>query len=46
MRGLALKKIKEEIAKCQVLCANCHAMRTAEQFNWYAGLNTQGILSA
>lgn len=28
--------ILQEIAKCDILCANCHAKRTAKQFNWYA----------
>lgn len=28
-------KIKEEIEKCQVLCANCHKRKTAIDFNWY-----------
>lgn len=28
-------KIWEEINKCDVRCANCHAIRTAQQFNWY-----------
>ena len=28
-------KIVEEIKKCEVRCANCHAKRTAIQFNWY-----------
>jgi len=27
----SLSKIKEEIAKCDVVCANCHAMRTYKQ---------------
>lgn len=27
--------VKEEIKKCQVLCANCHARKTAKDFNWY-----------
>jgi hypothetical protein len=27
--------IQEEIEKCQVLCANCHLLKTAEQFGWY-----------
>ena len=34
----SLVKIKEEILKCRVLCANCHAIRTAEQFDWYANV--------
>lgn len=31
----SLKKIVDEISKCDVLCANCHSKRTSEQFNWY-----------
>lgn len=27
--------VVEEIGKCQVLCANCHAMKTSKDFNWY-----------
>lgn len=34
-RGVSLKKIFEEIKKCLVLCANCHRIETAREFNWY-----------
>lgn len=30
--------ILEEIKKCNILCANCHAKKTAEQFGWYKSL--------
>lgn len=30
-KGLALTTIKEEVAKCRVLCANCHRIRTWSQ---------------
>lgn len=33
--GLSWGKIIDEIGKCQILCANCHRIRTSEQFNWY-----------
>jgi len=29
-----LGKIKEEIEKCEVRCANCHRKKTAQDFNW------------
>jgi hypothetical protein len=31
----SLKKIKEEIDKCDVRCANCHKIRTAKQLGYY-----------
>jgi hypothetical protein len=32
---LSWDDILKEIKKCRILCANCHKIRTAEQFNWY-----------
>lgn len=29
--GYSLKVLKEEIAKCQILCANCHRIKTYEE---------------
>lgn len=33
--GYRLQSIKDEISKCQVLCANCHRRKTATDFGWY-----------
>jgi len=30
--GASLKRIQEEIAKCDIVCANCHFIRTANMF--------------
>lgn len=27
-------KIKEEVKKCDIVCANCHRIRTSKQFSW------------
>lgn len=29
--GTTMAKLDEEIAKCEIVCANCHAIRTAER---------------
>lgn len=34
----SFKRLDEEIAKCDVLCSNCHKKRTAIQFNWHRGI--------
>jgi hypothetical protein len=38
MHRLSVSKIKEEIAKCEVRCANCHKKRTAVQFGFWRTL--------
>lgn len=33
--------ILQEIAKCEIRCANCHAVRTAETLGWYRFLDLE-----
>lgn len=32
---LKLDTLLKEIEKCQIVCRNCHAIRTASRSNWY-----------
>ncbi len=34
LKARMLDKVKSEIEKCDVRCANCHRKKTARQFNW------------
>lgn len=36
--GYSWEKVEIEMAKCDVRCANCHRIRTAEQYGWYKDL--------
>jgi hypothetical protein len=38
--GYSLKSIKEEVAKCEVRCANCHKRKTAREQGYYKNLLT------
>jgi hypothetical protein len=31
IHGYSLQKIRDEIAKCEIVCANCHAQRTHDR---------------
>lgn len=32
---LSWENILSEMAKCQILCVNCHKIKTAKEANWY-----------
>jgi hypothetical protein len=41
LRGVRVAEIEREIARCEVVCANCHRRRTAKRAGWrrlHAGL--------
>ncbi|MBI2285570.1 HNH endonuclease [Candidatus Saccharibacteria bacterium] len=35
---LSWEKILTEIEKCQILCANCHKIKTAQEQSWYRNI--------
>lgn len=37
---ISIDSIKEELLKCEILCANCHAKHTAVQFGYYKFLRS------
>jgi hypothetical protein len=39
-RGRSREKVLEEIAKCELVCANCHAIRTFQRAGWGAWLES------
>ncbi|MFA5888695.1 MAG: hypothetical protein WCW47_01065 [Candidatus Paceibacterota bacterium] len=41
MKAMRLDRVKNEIEKCDVRCANCHRKKTAKQFNWFKLINTK-----
>ena len=36
--GYSWDEVLVEIEKCQILCANCHKRRTAQQYQWYKAI--------
>lgn len=38
--GCGLSKLLDEIAKCEIRCANCHRKKTALDQNWYCNIDT------
>jgi hypothetical protein len=35
-QGASLVRIDSEIAKCELVCANCHRIRTASRAGWHS----------
>jgi hypothetical protein len=35
--GTAWSRIENEVAKCEIRCANCHRRKTARDFKWFKG---------
>ena len=38
IRYASLNRVRTEIEKCEIRCANCHRRKTAIQFGWYKNL--------
>lgn len=38
MRTHSIKSVREEVAKCEVVCANCHRVRTAKRAGYYRNI--------
>lgn len=34
-KGFSITSIEEEIKKCEVVCANCHRIRSSDTFNYF-----------
>lgn len=41
--GVSIGKIEAEIAKCEVVCANCHRRRTSKSLGWYTYIDNELI---
>jgi len=33
--GVSLSRLKSEVSKCEIRCANCHRLKTAREENWW-----------
>lgn len=42
-RNISIEKLKLEISQCEVRCSNCHAYKTASEWNHYQGIVRTGI---
>ena len=42
-RGNSIKKLKEEIDKCQILCSNCHRIKTHQENNSWKWKKFSGV---
>lgn len=38
MANMPLENLMSEISKCEILCANCHRIKTSNQLGWYKDL--------